>query len=84
MLTDGRANVARDGSPGRERAHANALQAARGLGALGVASLFVDTSPRPSELAKAIAAGMRAEYIALPFANARSLSAMVRASIASR
>jgi magnesium chelatase subunit D len=84
MLTDGRANVARDGSPGRERAHANALQAARGLGALGVASLFVDTSPRPSELAKAIAAGMRAEYIALPFANARSLSAMVRASTASR
>jgi magnesium chelatase subunit D len=84
MLTDGRANVARDGSPGRERAHANALQAARGLGALGVASLFVDTSQRPSELAKAIAAGMRAEYIALPFANARSLSAMVRASTAPR
>ncbi len=84
MLTDGRANVARDGSPGRERAHANALQAARGLGALGVASLFVDTSPRPSDLAKAIAAGMRAEYIALPFANARSLSAMVRASTAPR
>jgi magnesium chelatase subunit D len=82
MLTDGRANVARDGSPGRERAHANALQAARGLGALGVASLFVDTSPRPSDLAKAIAAGMRAEYIALPFANARSLSAMVRAATA--
>jgi magnesium chelatase subunit D len=82
MLTDGRANVARDGSPGRERAHANALQAARGLGALGIASLFVDTSPRPSDLAKAIAAGMRAEYIALPFANARSLSAMVRASTA--
>jgi len=84
MLTDGRANVARDGSPGRERAHANALQAARGLGVSGVASLFVDTSPRPSELAKAIAAGMRAEYIALPFANARSLSAMVRASTARR
>jgi magnesium chelatase subunit D len=82
MLTDGRANVARDGSPGRERAYANALQAARGLGNLGIASLFVDTSPRPSELAKAIAAGMRAEYIALPFANARSLSAMVRAATA--
>jgi len=83
FLTDGRANVARDGSPGRERGQANALQAARILAAARVATLFVDTSPRPSELARELAASMRAQYLALPFANARSLSAIVKAATAS-
>jgi magnesium chelatase subunit D len=82
MLTDGRANVARDGAPGREVAHAEALKAARGLSAARVAVLFIDTSPRPSDLAKALAAAMRAQYIPLPFANAQSLAAMVKAAAA--
>jgi magnesium chelatase subunit D len=83
FLTDGRANVARDGAPGRERGQANALQAARILAAMGVATLFVDTSPRPSELARELAACMRAQYLPLPFANARALSAIVRAATVS-
>ena len=33
MLTDGRANVSRDGSPGREAAHAQAMKAALAIGA---------------------------------------------------
>jgi magnesium chelatase subunit D len=80
LLTDGRANVARSGAPGRESAHADALKAARVLAARGVTSLFIDTAPRPSELARAIAAAMRAQYIPLPFANAQSLAAMVKAA----
>jgi len=80
FLTDGRANIARDGSPGRQRGHASALQAARILSAVQVATLFVDTSPRPSDLARELAAAMRAQYLALPFANARSLSAIVKAA----
>jgi len=83
FLTDGRANVARDGSPGRERGQANALQAARILSGARVATLFVDTSPRPSELARELAASMRAQYLPLPFANARSLSAIVKAATVS-
>jgi magnesium chelatase subunit D len=83
FLTDGRANVARDGAPGRERGQANALHAARILAGARVATLFVDTSPRPSELAWELAASMRAQYLPLPFANARSLSAIVKAATVS-
>jgi magnesium chelatase subunit D len=82
FLTDGRANVARDGAPGRERGQANALQAARILSATGCATLFVDTSPRPSDLARELAAAMRAQYLPLPFANARALSTIVKAATA--
>jgi magnesium chelatase subunit D len=80
LLTDGRANIARDGAPGREQAHADALKAARALGTARVTALFIDTSPRPSELAKAVAAAMRAQYLPLPFGNAQSLAAMVKAA----
>jgi magnesium chelatase subunit D len=84
LLTDGRANVARQGEPGRELAHAQALTAAQALGRAGVRSLFVDTSPRPNELARQLAAAMRAEYIPLPLANARALSAVVTAAAGPR
>jgi magnesium chelatase subunit D len=82
LLTDGRANIARDGAAGREPAHADALKAARALAAAHITALFIDTSPRPSELAKAVAVAMRAQYVPLPFANARSLAAMVKAATA--
>jgi magnesium chelatase subunit D len=82
VLTDGRANVARNGAGGREAAHADALLAARRLREAGVASLFVDTSPRPNALAQSLAAAMHAEYIPLPFADARSLSSVVSAASA--
>jgi magnesium chelatase subunit D len=82
LLTDGRANVARNGSGGREAAHADALLAARRLRQAGVASLFVDTSPRPNGLAETLAAAMNAQYIPLPFADARSLSRVVSAAAA--
>ncbi len=84
VLTDGRANVARDGAPGRDRAHSEALVAARAIGLAGLAALFVDTSPRPNELARALSERMRAQYIALPYANARALNSVVRAATATR
>jgi magnesium chelatase subunit D len=77
LLTDGRANVARDGTGGRERAHADALQAARRLRSANITALFVDTSPRPNPLAEILAAAMNARYIPLPFADARALSSVV-------
>jgi magnesium chelatase subunit D len=80
VLTDGRANVARDGTPGRELAHAQALVAAGAVARAGIAALFVDTAPRPSQLARDIAAALRAPYIALPFANARALNAVIQAA----
>ena len=80
MLTDGRANVSRDGSPGREAAHAQALKAARVIGASNISTLFVDTSPRPQPLAQELAASMRAQYLPLPYASARVLAQAVQAA----
>jgi magnesium chelatase subunit D len=80
LLTDGRANVARDGSGGRERAQSEATQAARQLAALQVPLLFIDTSPKPQEAAAQLAGAMRARYIPLPHAGAAAVSLAVRAA----
>jgi magnesium chelatase subunit D len=79
LLTDGRANVARDGTGGRDAAHADALKAAGQLRRSGIAALFVDTSPRASPLAESLASAMNAQYIALPYVNAQSLASVVGA-----
>jgi magnesium chelatase subunit D len=78
LLTDGRANIARDGGGGRARAEADALAAARQLRIAGCMTLFVDTSPQPSPPAQRLAAEMGALYLALPYADAVSLSRAVR------
>lgn len=82
VLTDGRANIAADGSPGRPRAQQDALAAGERLRASGVVVLLVDTSPRPRPLAEELAAAMGARYIPLPQADAANLSAAVRAETA--
>lgn len=79
LLTDGRANIARDGTPGRARATEDALAAARQLRVAGLAALLLDTSPQPQEAARALAQAMGASYLPLPHAGAQSLSQAVRA-----
>ena len=54
LLTDGRANIARDGGQGRPRAEEDAMNAARQLRAAGIAAVLVDTSPRPGPLGATI------------------------------
>ena len=80
FLSDGRANIARDGTPGRVRAEADALQAARMMRAASVACMLVDASPRPAASAGRLAAEMGARYLALPYADAEALSRAVRAT----
>ncbi|MFZ4410972.1 MAG: magnesium chelatase subunit D [Paracraurococcus sp.] len=82
MLTDGRANVGRDGLGGRARAEAEALEAARALRAARVACILVDVSPRPAEAGRKLAAEMGAKYLALPYADAATLSRAVQAEAA--
>lgn len=84
VLSDGRANVARDGGAGRDRAEADARAAARRLSDEGFGALFIDTSPQPHPLAREIAATMHAEYLPLPHAQAATLSSAVRAAAAPR
>ena len=79
LLTDGRANIARNGEPGRAAAESDALAAARLLRAQALTSLLVDTSPQSAAAARRLAAEMGAAYRALPHAGAAELSAAVKA-----
>jgi magnesium chelatase subunit D len=81
LLTDGRANVARDGTTGSELAASDAVQSARLLRAEQFRSLLVDTSRRPRPRARELAAEMGAEYVPLPFADAATISASVQRSV---
>jgi magnesium chelatase subunit D len=78
FMTDGRANVARDGAPGRTRAETDAEAAGRALRASGVRTLLVDTSTRPQPVGQRLAVAMGACYIPLPYAGAAELTLAVR------
>jgi magnesium chelatase subunit D len=81
LMTDGRANVSRDGSAGRVAAEAEAQEAARQLRATGIAAVVIDTSPRPQPHAERIATEMSGRYVALPYADASRLSQAVQANM---
>jgi magnesium chelatase subunit D len=79
IMTDGRANVASDGTGDRTRAREESHTAAKQVRAAGVAAMLVDTSPRPRPGAKELAQEMGAQYLPLPQADATSLSEAVKA-----
>ena len=78
MLTDGKANINREGNPGREQAQADAMLAAQQFALSGVASMVIDTSPQPSEAAQKIAQQMHARYLPLPHAGATQVSQAIK------
>ena len=82
LLTDGRGNVALDGTGGRARADTDARQSARRLRAAGHTALLIDTSPLPQTSARELAAEMGAAYLPLPRADASSMSRSVQAATA--
>jgi magnesium chelatase subunit D len=81
ILTDGRANIARDGGQGRPRAEEDAMSAARQLRSAGITAVLVDTSPRPGASGETFAREMGARYLPLPYADATTLSKAVLASV---
>jgi magnesium chelatase subunit D len=80
FLTDGQANVARDGKVLRAHAFADALLAARDLAAQGIAAVFIDTATRAREEGGQLAAAMHARYLALPYLEAHAVRDFVRAA----
>ncbi|GIU66674.1 magnesium chelatase subunit D [Candidatus Phycosocius spiralis] len=76
FLTDGRANIDRDGKAGRKTAMAHAFSAARAIAHSGIATIHLDTSPIPRPEAKDLAKAMGATYAPLPYLNAQAISAM--------
>lgn len=77
LLTDGSANIAADGTPGRSRAGEDALAAARRVALAGTDALLIDISPRPRPEAARLAEAMRARCLPLPHADARALEQAV-------
>jgi magnesium chelatase subunit D len=77
FLTDGRANIGRDGAPGRAAANADALAAARQVGEARIAAVFVDTSPRPTPDGDRFARAMGAVYAPLPYVDANAMFGLV-------
>lgn len=77
VLTDGRANVAREaqGDP-----MIDAEAAGQAMRLMGLKSVFIDTSPRPRGEGARIAAAMGARLVALPRADASMLAAVVKAA----
>ncbi len=78
LLTDGRGNVARNGLGGRPRAEAEAADAARAIRAAKIDAVLIDSALRPHPASRALAADMAARYVALPYADAGSVSRAVR------
>ena len=76
FLTDGRANIGREGKAGRAVAMADALLAARAVGLADIAAVHIDTSPFPRPDARELAEAMRAIYAPLPYLNAQAISAI--------
>jgi magnesium chelatase subunit D len=82
VMTDGRANVALDGSGGRERAMADAGTVARALQADGVSATLIDISARPRPEAADLARAMGARLIALPRARPEALKSALDGAVA--
>lgn len=77
FLTDGRGNIARDGTPGRAQAQFDAEQSAKFASQIKVRSLWIDTSPQAREEGKQIAQLIGSYYLPLPHARAQELSQAV-------
>ena len=73
-LTDGRANIALDGTASRVPAGTDAEIMAQHIAAHNIASMVIDVSIRPHSALEALSSHMMAPYVALPRANAQKLS----------
>jgi magnesium chelatase subunit D len=74
FLTDGRANIGRNGLAGRPAAEADARAAAALIGEAGISSVFIDTSPRPAPDGDRFARAMGGVYAPLPYLDAQRLA----------
>ena len=77
VLTDGKGNVAMDGTANRTVAMEEANQAARNLAMLGLSSIVIDISPRPREEAAELAAALNGRYLPLPQAQSAAMVAAI-------
>ena len=82
LLTDGRANVALDGTGNRALAATDAQTIAAKIAAHQVETIVIDTTIRPEKSLRTLAQIMDATYIPLPRADAKGVSAAITTSLA--
>jgi magnesium chelatase subunit D len=83
FLTDGKANIARDGTADRALALRDAESAASAMKLAGVRTLMIDLSDARGGPARRIAEAMGASYLPLPHADAARISQSVAAAMKS-
>lgn len=81
ILTDGRGNIALDGTADRAKAEDEAHRLARQIRATGTPALVIDVANRPQPGLRLLAQTMDAPYLALPRADAHRLSAALGAAL---
>ncbi len=81
LLTDGRANIALDGTPNRTQAAEDAGSMAKLLRAANADAVVIDMGRRPERQLSDLAKLMGGTYLALPMANAQTLSKAVTAAM---
>ncbi|TMM50635.1 magnesium chelatase subunit D [Sulfitobacter sabulilitoris] len=81
VLTDGRANIALDGTANRAQATKDADRIAAMLRGQGVQGLVIDMSTRPQAALRTLAALLGAPYLPLPRADAQRLTDAVGTAI---
>ncbi|MEM7701840.1 MAG: magnesium chelatase subunit D [Pseudomonadota bacterium] len=80
VLTDGRANIDREGKPGRKQAGEDAIASAKALARSGIDAIVIDISARAAREGAALAEAMNARFLALPRADARQIADAVSAA----
>jgi len=81
LLTDGRGNIALDGTANRELAGEQATKVARAIRASGMPAVIIDTAMRPNPALVDLARNMDAHYIALPRATAHKMADVLGAAL---
>lgn len=74
VLTDGRSNVALDGTANRTEAAQDAETIARQIAQAGIDTIVIDTGRRPEQALQQLSLSLRGHYASLPRADARKVS----------
>ncbi|MGC6399089.1 VWA domain-containing protein [Sphingomonas sp. FW199] len=77
LLTDGKGNVALDGTANRAAAMAETATAAASIARAGIPAIVIDISPRPRAEASELAAMVRGRYLPLPHAGSAAMVAAI-------
>ncbi len=77
LLTDGKANIALDGSANKAQAAEDAERMAKFIRGEGLPSVVIDTGRRPRPALAELAANLDAPYVPLPHAQAEHLASVV-------